>query len=223
MAWLSWAIPTALSAFGLYQQSQQASDARKAADEARDSTKALTARQVKLFDKMYGDVTKADLAGQFDPGHRIAQATRDAGVFESLDLRNAAAAGKAAGFRAGDTPVLQQLGDIRSGYLSKYQQLTDSIRQNSFAQKQAAYAAVNPQGLNTAIQSEGNNLAMARSDLAASNQSTMALLGSLQGTLGGALLKPGDKKTPPIYDLPVNNTSGGLSKWGALSNIKLYG
>ncbi len=218
MAWLSWAIPSALSAFGLYQQSQAASDARKAADEAKDAQKALTARQVKLFDKMYGDVEKADLAGQFDPGQRIAQAARDAGVFESLDLRNAAAAGKAAGYRAGDTPVLQQLGDIRSGYLSKYQQLTDTIRQNAFSQKQAAYAAVNPQGLNTAIQTEGNNQALARSDLAASNQGTLALLGSLQGYLGQAFPK---KSTTPTYDLPKPTTTPS-GKWGALSSIKLY-
>jgi hypothetical protein len=159
-----------------------------AASAAARSANRLTARQVALFNKMLGMVEQADRSGQFDPEARIAQLERDTARYEAQDLGNLAGAMRVAGYKALDSETGKRLDAVKMQYRADREARDNAIRQSAFAEKLAAYGAINPGQLNGAIAQANRSQELALAQAQASNPAGFlsALMPYLQNSGSGS-------------------------------------
>lgn len=182
---MSWGL--VLGGLSLINNIIQGNKAQKSANNAAKRAGKLTDRQVALFDQMLGMVNAADASGQFDPTRRLDQLRTDTAEYEGRDLGNLAGAMKVAGYRPGDTEIGGRLDAVKLKYRQDYNRMANDIRDSTFASKIAAYSAINPSQLNSAISQANRSQEMAMAQANANNPANFlgALMPFLNGGGGG--------------------------------------
>ncbi len=150
---------------GLISSLMQNESARKSASKANSKAGKLDDRLVKLFDVLFSNAETADKAGQFDPEKRIASLERDTSRYEGQDMGNLAGALRVSGYKPGDSEIGTRLDAVKGKYRSFLDTMRDQIRQNSFTEKQNAYASANPNILGGPLQDARQSQAMSLSQI----------------------------------------------------------
>jgi hypothetical protein len=139
--------------------------AAKSADKSRKDQKALTQRQVDLFDTIRSIVEGADLGGQFDPERRIQDMERDVMRTSNTEQNNLAGALKVLGYKQGDSEIGKRVDSVNTKYRQYIGEQRGRIRQEAFADRLGAYRAINPESLNPGISTAGQQQQIAMSQM----------------------------------------------------------
>lgn len=168
--------------------------AQKAANRAAKQGRALEARATRVWDKLFANAEEAERQGQFDAERRIASLERDTANYESRDLGNLGGAMRVAGYKPGDSEIGTRFDAVKMKYRRFFDATRDTIRQNVFNEKQAAYAV--PLGyLQPGLQGAQNRQNIALGSMSDPSGFAMALAPFLK-----------DKAQPGGFKLPSGKT-----------------
>ena len=183
------ALPFVLGAASIYNNAQQNEMAGRRADNAQKGQDALIGRQTDLFDRLFSMVQDADAGGAFDPTKTLQQMDKDTAQYEARDSGNLAGALRTAGYRPGDSEIGNRLDSVKLKYREERERMGEEIRTGALRNKLAAYAGINPSGLNQGIAVMGQREANYRNQV----QSPGGILQGLSPYLAG---QPGEGHNP---------------------------
>lgn len=209
-------------------QGAMANDAAsRAANKQYGLQKGLVDRQTQGWDLLRQAIQGAEQGGFFDPSKRLAQQNAILDNAQSLDLGNQAGAARTLGYRPGDTAPLDSMRATSQSYNLQKQAADQSIIDNTFNSKLAAYGALNggSQSLNAGIQAAGQQQQLALSRM----QNPSGFLGALmpylmQQKASGTTTAPASGAYYPGMFLQLGGGgNGGFSSGFGGSSFKLGG
>lgn len=154
------AILTGISALSAHEQNRKA---QRTAEEGLNMEREAVRRKNDLFDTLYGLVTEADKAGEFNPDKRIADVNADSLKSQAAAERSVASSAAILGYKPGDTLPLQNIKGVSESYDLSRRAQDRAIRDEAFGRKLNAYRSLDSPTEGITVGRDINNAGMSRS------------------------------------------------------------
>lgn len=155
------ALPWVVAGVGAMQAQDQNRRANRQVDEGMDLQREQARRERELYELLLGKLDDAEGAGVFNPETAIAQLDKDMAEYEGRDTGNQAGALRIAGYRPGDSEVVNRSDAIKLKYRGERDRQASAIRRDLPLARIQAYSALKSPSL-AGIGANISNAGMAR-------------------------------------------------------------